>query len=131
MSTLATHKFRAGLVQMCTGRDVERNLRDAGTQIREAVAQGAQYVQTPEITSLMEMERARLFASVHAEHGNRAVNFFAELALELKIWLHIGSLPILLDKQQDCQSLLPVRAERRCRRSLRQNTHVRRGAAQR
>lgn len=100
MSTLATHKFRAGLVQMCTGRDVERNLRDAGTQIREAVAQGAHYVQTPEITSLMEMERARLFASVHAEHGNRAVNFFAELALELKIWLHIGSLPILLDNSK-------------------------------
>jgi deaminated glutathione amidase len=88
--------FRAGLVQMCTGRDVERNLRDASDLVREAAGQGAQYVQTPEITSLMEMERARLFASVHAEESNRAVRYFAELALELKIWLHIGSMPILL-----------------------------------
>src|SRR5262249_26561928 len=37
-----------------------------------------------------------LFASVHPEAGNRAVGFFRELALELKLWLHIGSMPILL-----------------------------------
>ena len=96
MLTQATSRFRAGLVQMCTGRDVERNLREAGELIRDAVGRGADYVQTPEVTTLMETERARLFASVHPEQGNRAVGFFAELALELKVWLHIGSMPILL-----------------------------------
>jgi len=96
MTNQTATKFRAGLAQMCTGRDVERNLRDASALIREAASQGAHYVQTPEITSLMEMERARLFASVHPEAGNRAVGFFRELALELKLWLHIGSMPILL-----------------------------------
>jgi deaminated glutathione amidase len=96
MSRPATSTVRVGLVQMCTGRDVERNLRQASELIREAVGQGAQYVQTPEVTSLMEMERARLFAAVEPEAGNRAVGFFAELALELKLWLHIGSMPILL-----------------------------------
>jgi deaminated glutathione amidase len=92
----ATSRFRVGLVQMCTGRDVERNLREASELVRDAVGQGADYVQTPEVTTLMEMERARLFASVHPEEGNRAVSFFAELALELKVWLHIGSMPILV-----------------------------------
>jgi len=92
----ATDKVRAGLVQMCTGREVTRNLREASELIREAAARGAQYVQTPEVTSLMEMERARLFAAVTAEAGNHAIGFFAELALELNIWLHIGSMPILL-----------------------------------
>ena len=96
MSRPVTSSVRVGLVQMCTGRDVERNLRQASELIREAAARGAQYVQTPEVTSLMEMERARLFAAVEAEAGNRAVAFFGELALELKIWLHIGSMPILL-----------------------------------
>jgi predicted amidohydrolase len=94
------NSFRAGLVQMCTGRDVARNLKDAGELIREAVGRGAQYVQTPEVTSLMEMERARLFAAVAAEAGNRAVGVFRELALELKIWLHIGSMPILLANEK-------------------------------
>jgi predicted amidohydrolase len=88
--------FRAGLVQMCTGRDVERNVEDASALIRAAAAQGARYVQTPEITTLMEMERARLFAAVRPEEGNPAVARFAALAQELGIWLHIGSMAVLL-----------------------------------
>ena len=39
-----TGEFRVGLVQMCTGRSVEKNLADAGALIREAARQGAQYV---------------------------------------------------------------------------------------
>jgi len=88
--------FRAALVQMCSGRDVERNLVDATALIREAVGQGAQYVQTPEITTLMEMERGRLFAAVRPEEGNPAVARFAALAQELGIWLHVGSMAVLL-----------------------------------
>ena len=34
--------FRVGLVQMCTGRDVDKNLADASALVREAAAQGAQ-----------------------------------------------------------------------------------------
>ena len=74
----------------------ERNLADATALIREAVAQGAQYVQTPEITTLMEMERGRLLAAVRPEEGNPAVARFAALAQELGIWLHVGSMAVLL-----------------------------------
>ncbi len=88
--------FRVGLVQMCTGRDMEKNLADASGLVREAAAQGAQYVQTPEITTLMEMERARLFAAIRPEQGNPAVTHFSALARELGIWLHIGSMAVLL-----------------------------------
>lgn len=88
--------FRAGLVQMCTGRDVDRNVEDASALIREAAAKGAQYVQTPEVTTLMELERARLFAAVRSEEGNPAIARFAALAQELGIWLHVGSMPVLL-----------------------------------
>ena len=94
--SLQRQSFRAALVQMCSGRDVERNLADATALIREAVAQGAQYVQTPEITTLMEMERGRLFAAVRPEEGNPAVARFAALAQELGIWLHVGSMAVLL-----------------------------------
>jgi predicted amidohydrolase len=91
-----TGTFRVGLVQMCTGRDVEKNLADAGALVREAARQGAQYVQTPEITTLMEMERARLFAAVRPEEGNAAIAHFRALARELGIWLHVGSMGILV-----------------------------------
>ena len=96
MSAQSNTTFRAGLVQMCTGRDVEKNLADASALIREAAAQGAQYVQTPEITTLMETERARLFAAIRPEEGNPAIAYFSTLARELKLWLHVGSMAILL-----------------------------------
>jgi predicted amidohydrolase len=96
MAPQSKASFRVGLVQMCTGRDVERNLADAGALIRAAAGQGAQYVQTPEITTLMEMERGRLFAAIGPEEGNPAVVRFAALAQELGIWLHVGSMAVLL-----------------------------------
>src|SRR6516162_6818082 len=96
MSEPMTGAFRVGLVQMCAGRDVEKNLLDASCLIREAARQGAHYVQTPEITTLMEMDRARLFAAVRPEEGNAAIAQFGALARELGIWLHVGSMAILL-----------------------------------
>jgi predicted amidohydrolase len=80
---------------MCTGRDVEQNLADAGALVRAAAAQGARYVQTPEITTLMELERQRLFAAIRPEEGNPAVAYFAALTRELALWLHVGSMAVL------------------------------------
>jgi predicted amidohydrolase len=97
MSSKSAGSFRAGLVQMCTGRDVGRNLADASALISEAAGLGAHYVQTPEITTLMELDRTRLFAALHRDDGNPALAHFAELAARLRIWLHVGSMPILLD----------------------------------
>lgn len=97
MSELQTSgAVRVGLVQMCSGRDVARNVADASDLIREAKAGGARYVQTPEMTTLIELERERIFASAQPEEGNTALAHFTDLARELEIWLHIGSMPILL-----------------------------------
>lgn len=88
-------KFRAGLVQMRSGRTVDRNVAAASELIRQAAAGGAHYVQTPEVTTLMELDRERLFASCQPEQGNEALAEFQSLARELGVWLHIGSIPIL------------------------------------
>ncbi len=88
--------FRAGLVQMCSGRDVDKNVADACALIAEAAQQGAHYVQTPEVTTLIETQRERLFAAVRPEEGNPAIARFSALARELGIWLHIGSMSVLL-----------------------------------
>lgn len=95
--TRTGESFRVGLVQMCSGRDVARNVRDASGLVREAAAGGAAYVQTPEVTTLMELERERLFAETKPEAGNRALAAFCDLATELGIFLHVGSMGILLD----------------------------------
>jgi predicted amidohydrolase len=94
MTSQAHKSFRGALVQMCSGRDVQRNVRDAVTMIKEAAARGADYIQTPENTALMELERARLFAAAEPESGNSALQAFSETARDLKRWLHIGSIAV-------------------------------------
>ncbi|MBU1210476.1 MAG: carbon-nitrogen hydrolase family protein [Alphaproteobacteria bacterium] len=86
--------FRASLVQMCSGRDPDRNTAAASELIHEAVAAGANYVLTPEVTNVMEVEREALFAAAEPEDRNRSLASFKALAAELSVWLHIGSLAI-------------------------------------
>jgi predicted amidohydrolase len=94
MVTEPSNRFRAGLVQMCAGRSVNDNVVAASKLIRDAVRQGAAYVQTPEITTLMETDKAKLAVALRPDPGNPAVAHFQALARELKIWLHIGSMAI-------------------------------------
>lgn len=95
MQTSASHPtFRAGLVQLCSGRDVAANVRDAIALIREASQRGADYIQTPECTTLMELDRERLVAALQPEAGNTALAAFTDTARDIKRWLHIGSMAI-------------------------------------
>ena len=93
-------KFRAALVQMRTGRDVIGNIDAAARLMREAKSLGAVYVQTPEQTSLMELDRAALFAHIVEEERDPALAAFQELARELQIHLHIGSLAVKISPEK-------------------------------
>ena len=76
------------------------NMKDATALIREAASGGADYVQTPETTNLMELDRARLFAAAEPEPENAALQQFSDLARELSIWLHLGSLVVKLNEEK-------------------------------
>lgn len=94
MSTLPAPRFKCALVQMCSGRHVARNVADAVDLIRAAAAGGAEYIQTPECTTLMETEKRRLVAELSPEQDNPSLAVFSELANDIKRWLHIGSMGI-------------------------------------
>jgi len=87
--------FRIGLVQMCSGRAVAPNIAAAEELIREASAGGASYIETPEMTNILERDRLRLPQALRGEADDPAVAQFRSLAHELNIWLHIGSLAML------------------------------------
>jgi deaminated glutathione amidase len=86
--------FRAGLVQMRSGADMDRNIADASDLIRQAHSQGAQYILTPEITNIIEPDRTRLKALVQRESEDKGVAAFSRLAQNLNIWLHVGSMAL-------------------------------------
>ncbi|MEZ5898851.1 MAG: carbon-nitrogen hydrolase family protein [Hyphomicrobiaceae bacterium] len=89
--------FKAALVQLCSGREVASNIAAASELIRAAAAAGAEYIQTPENTQLMELEKPRLMAALQPEKNNSALEAFSSLARDLKRWLHIGSIGIKCD----------------------------------
>ena len=88
----APKTFRAALVQLRSGRAVAPNMEVAETLIRRAAKEGAVYVQTPENTSIMELETDRLLAAIETEDESVPLAQLRDLARELGIWLHIGSL---------------------------------------
>lgn len=87
-------RFRAACVQLRSSTDVAENIETVDRLVRDAVRAGADYVQTPEMTNIVQRDRAALGASIAAERSDPAVAHFAALAGELGIVLHIGSLAL-------------------------------------
>ncbi len=88
-------KFNAALIQMRASLLPEPSFEQASGFIREAAASGAHYVQTPEVSNMMQANRAALFAQLAAEEDDKSLKAYQALAKELKIHLHIGSLAVL------------------------------------
>ncbi|KQY97409.1 amidohydrolase [Pseudolabrys sp. Root1462] len=96
--------FKAGLIQMRTGVTPAANIDAAARLIAEAKAAGADYVQTPEMTNIMEVKRDRLFETIREEESDPSLAAFRELAKKHGLFVHVGSLAI---------KLLPDRAANR------------------
>ncbi|HLL27855.1 MAG TPA: carbon-nitrogen hydrolase family protein [Xanthobacteraceae bacterium] len=86
--------FRAGLIQSRTSRSVQANIDATAKLVREAKANGADYVQTPEMTNIYESNRKSLFAAIVDEELDPALAAFRDLARELKIFFHVGSIAV-------------------------------------
>ena len=90
----STGKFCVGLIQMRAGRTPQANLDAAATMIGEAKRAGANYVQTPEMTNIMEVKRESFFGAIVEEDADTGLAMFRELARALGIYVHVGSLAI-------------------------------------
>src|SRR5437588_9929816 len=86
--------FRVGLIQMRSGRVPSANMDAAAKLIGEAKSGGAEYVQTPEMTNIMEVSREKLFSTIVPEEQDASLATFRELARALGIYVHVGSLAI-------------------------------------
>jgi deaminated glutathione amidase len=86
--------FRAACVQLRSSDDVDENIQTASALIREAKAAGADFIATPENTTLMAPDGGAKLERSFAENSDPALPAFRALAEELKVWLLIGSLAI-------------------------------------
>jgi predicted amidohydrolase len=105
--------FRVGLIQTRATRSPAANLDDIVKLIGEAKSNGADYVQTPEMTNIMEVSREKLFTTIAPEDSDTSLATYQELARKLSIHLHIGSLAIKVtaDKAANRSFLIDPRGE--------------------
>lgn len=92
--------FTAACVQMRADVEVKASIDQAIGLIREAARAGAAYVQTPEMTNILQPDRPKLFEAIRSEAEDTSIPLFQAEAMALGIWLHIGSLAIRIGERQ-------------------------------
>ncbi len=86
--------FKSACVQLNSSADVATNIATLDRLIRDAAAAGATYVQTPEMTNIVQRNRGKLAAAIAPEDTDPTIAVASALAAELGITLHIGSLAL-------------------------------------
>ena len=86
--------LRAAVVQTNATGDIARNLEQVTALIRGAAADGAIYIQTPEVTNMIPATGEDLFRLIESESDESTLKALRALAAELSITLHIGSLAL-------------------------------------
>ena len=91
---------KAACVQMNSGPHIPQNLDIVERLIREAAAQGATLIATPEVTDQVLSNRAEKLGETHTQEEHPGVARFSALAQELSVTLLIGSMCIRVSEEK-------------------------------
>ncbi|SFZ85791.1 Predicted amidohydrolase [Devosia enhydra] len=88
--------LRIAALQMCSGTEPGPNLDALEALVAEAVAGGARYVLSPEVTVVFAENREGLADVAGPWEGNPAIARVSAMAARHKVHLHLGSLAVAL-----------------------------------
>ena len=86
--------MKIALLQMTSGIDPAANARTMTDAIAEAAAGGAAMLFTPEMSGLLDSDKARAASSLFAEGDDPVLAAVQEAAAAHGIWVHLGSLAV-------------------------------------
>src|SRR3546814_570201 len=87
----------AALIQMTSGIDPEANLATVDRAMGEAAARGVAMAFLPEMSLLLDRDRARSGGHITREADSPWPSALQAMAQRHGIWLHSGSMPLLAD----------------------------------
>ncbi len=87
----------AALIQMTSGVDPAANLAIIDRALADAAAGGAAMAFLPEMSLLLDRDRARSAVHIACEADSPWPAALQELAKKHRLWLHSGSMPLLAD----------------------------------
>ena len=84
--------FRLACIQLNSGTDMAANLAQIEVLVRQARAEGADIIATPENSTLMEQSSERIVAAGRTEDDHPGLSALRGLAAEVSAWIVIGSI---------------------------------------
>jgi len=94
---------KAACIQINGSNIIEENIAKFDKLIRAAVSDGAEFILTPESSSMMHKTTKELFENATTEENDITLKFFRNIAKELNIFILIGSLSI--KEKEDSEKL--------------------------
>ncbi len=86
--------MQIALLQLTTGIDPAKNAATVAAMARDAATRGAEIIFTPEMTGLLDGNRARLLGSVTDADHDRTLGALRAVARECTVWVALGSLAV-------------------------------------
>lgn len=97
-----TDTLKVACAQLTSTTDIAENIEISSELIREAHGQGAQLIGLPEVVNIVQRSRRKSAEVVKTEDEETSLKAYRELAAELGVWLHTGSLVIkLMDDERN------------------------------
>ena len=97
-----TDTLKVACAQLTSTTDIAENIEISSELVREAHGQGAQLIGLPEVVNLVQRSRRKSAEVVKTEDDETSLKAYRELAAELGVWLHTGSLVIkLMDDERN------------------------------
>ena len=94
--------LKVACAQLTSTTDIAENIEISSELIREAHGHGAQLIGLPEVVNLVQRSRRKSAEVVKTEDEETSLKAYRELAAELGVWLHTGSLVIkLMDDERN------------------------------
>lgn len=88
--------MKVGLCQLNSGYTPAINVTATIALVRDAVAQGAEFICTPEVTNCVSNSRAQQFSVLQPEEDDLTLSALRKEARAAGVWISIGSLAIIL-----------------------------------
>lgn len=86
--------MRAAILQSCTGIEPAASAATIAAAIAEAAADGADMLFTPEMSGVLDRDRARAGRTIVAENDDIVLATVREAAAKAELWVHLGSLAL-------------------------------------
>lgn len=83
---------------MCSSTDPQRNAATISEAIANAAANGALFYFAPEMSVLIDRDRARSKGKIASEADSTALNVIQKAAADAGIWVHLGSIPVVSEQ---------------------------------